>query len=457
MFHKPFEKLVVALIAVFLATSCAIFPENGTYYGFLTQGLDTLAGAGIKHVGIVERGLSALIAWLWQIGGTLCVRISVFILIFVFAYFAMALILVIARFTATRFSLPRLAPITGWLIILLLALLAVKSVIGGWEMLSTDSRLLAPLDLLKFATKQKADNIYFNPYAWRFVRPLHTEWMPKESAALWKEAAENPSIWRKMDRAHRFDLVLLSGPTVEFKPLLDHLMSSPDWILVYFDNGGFAFARQSGQKPIPPTSADLSARFTSPSNKAKALAQAAMQCAVLQNYEKANALLRDGEVINSNCPEIFTTQAYIHLERQNWSAAINNANKALAQNPTSLTALQIKAQALLKNKDPDQAFLVSREIITLYPDDFYSLLLHAQIANTAHAYQSETRSLERVIEIAEKNEFPTAVYRVFLGQSYAKQGMGRPAIEQLDIALKDPSLSEEQRKQVRESLATVRQ
>ncbi|MEO8205652.1 MAG: hypothetical protein ABI615_05685 [Chthoniobacterales bacterium] len=454
---KPLEKLITVLIALFLAASCAIFPENGAYYATLTQGLDILAGANASPLGFAERSLSAFTATIWNLVGTLGLRVTLFILVFVITGFGILFILTATRYVIRRFPLPRFLWIGSWLLILVITGIAGKTLLGNWSLLSLDRRLVAPLDLLDFATKQKADTLYFNPYVRRYVRPLHSQWLSRESEISWKEAAENPSVWRKLDRIHRFNLVLLSGPTAEFKPLLDHLLTSPDWQLIYFDNGGFAFARQTQKKELRPVSKDISDKFEGAGNKAVALAQTAMQCAVMQDYETATTLLRDAEKIDKNCPDVFATQSLINLERKNWSAAIHHADEALALNPTLLSALQIKAQALLKNKDIEQAYLTSLEIRDLYPDDFYSLLLHAQIANTAHAYQDETRTLGQILKIAEKNRFPTGVYRVFLGQSYARQGLGKEAIDQFQAALNDPAFSSEQKTQINESLKTVRQ
>ncbi|MEO8824328.1 MAG: hypothetical protein ABI443_00705 [Chthoniobacterales bacterium] len=459
MARKSLEKVVVVLIAFFVALSFAAFPADGNYYAFLTLGLDVLKGGASSHSGILEKACAALFAMVWRVGGILTVQLCLLLVVFAVTFFLLKAFFSLARRLRLKTHSPILSrailPIC-WAVVGILATWAIHDTFRNWTRLGTDRRLFAPLDLLDYAHSGKVKNIYFNPYMRRFIAPLHPEWI-KNNDTSWQRAASNPVVWRELDRNQRFDLVLLSGPVAEYQELLDHLQSSPDWQLVYIDNGGFAFARGINNKTPSFTSENLTAKFHTPSNKARALAQTAMQYTALQNFEKANSLLREGETLDRRCAEIYISEALINLQRKNWSAAVNHANEALGMDSDSLPALQIKAQALMENRDIQQAYLVSSEIIQRYPTDFYSLLLHARIANVAHAYQSETEALEKVIVIAEENQFPTGAYRVFLGQSYAKQGLGRQAVEQWELALKDKNLSDKQKRQISDSMAIVRQ
>ncbi len=78
------------------------------------------------------------------------------------------------------------------------------------------------------------------------------------------------------------------------------------------------------------------------------------------------------------------------------------------------------------------------------------------MASDAHAYSAEQDSLERLIRLAEKQNLPTTDYRVYLGQCFAHMGLARPALQQLELALKDPSLSAQQRLDLTTAAATVR-
>jgi uncharacterized protein (DUF736 family) len=84
------------------------------------------------------------------------------------------------------------------------------------------------------------------------------------------------------------------------------------------------------------------------------------------------------------------------------------------------------------------------------------LFLHAQIASAAHAYGDEQDSLLKLVALAEKQNLRATDYRVYLGQSYAHTGLARQALEQLELALKDPSLSAPQRADLTTAAATVR-
>ena len=53
--------------------------------------------------------------------------------------------------------------------------------------------------------------------------------------------------------------------------------------------------------------------------------------------------------------------------------------------------------------------------------------------------------LRKLIALAEKSDRPTSGYRVYLGQSLARAGEARPALEEFAKAMSDPDLPKDQR------------
>jgi predicted Zn-dependent protease len=105
----------------------------------------------------------------------------------------------------------------------------------------------------------------------------------------------------------------------------------------------------------------------------------------------------------------------------------------------------------------DDAYAAAQRAAELAPGDEGALWLAARAANAANAFQSEAQILERLVALTEGRGADTGFYQLYLGQSYAKQGLARPALRALEKAAAAPGLSEEQRSELQEEIARVRE
>jgi tetratricopeptide (TPR) repeat protein len=257
------------------------------------------------------------------------------------------------------------------------------------------------------------------------------------------EAVQDPSLWRVLDREQRFDGVLLIGPVSEYLPLLTHLVSSPDYRIARVDNWGVLFVNGV---PTPYTPPELeSLKLSSDKDRGIYLSEMALvldaagQTAAARDYIAAALACAPKE------PSVYTRQAALELSRKHYPDALAAANRALALHPHDPAALDIEARTYSAAGLVEHAWDVAEDLKSRAPDDMNVLFLHARISNATHAYSAEEDSLEHLIRLAEKQGLPSTDYRVYLGQCYAKQGLARPALEQLEIASKAPNLTAKQR------------
>ena len=92
----------------------------------------------------------------------------------------------------------------------------------------------------------------------------------------------------------------------------------------------------------------------------------------------------------------------------------------------------------------------------LAPGDVGALWLAARCANAARAFQSEAVILEQLIALSEARGADASFYQLYLGQSYARQGLARPALRALQKAAEAPGLSDEQRRELEQEIADIR-
>ncbi|MFM8789536.1 MAG: hypothetical protein ACKOEI_06735, partial [Chthoniobacterales bacterium] len=137
--------------------------------------------------------------------------------------------------------------------------------------------------------------------------------------------------------------------------------------------------------------------------------------------------------------------------------ALEQSERAVALTPDSAGAWQARADALLHAGRVDEAYAAGQRAADLAPGDEGALWLAARTANAARAFQSEAEILERLIALTEGRGGDAGFYELYLGQSYAKQGLARPALRYLQKAADAPGLSDEQRAELHEEIARVRE
>jgi tetratricopeptide (TPR) repeat protein len=136
--------------------------------------------------------------------------------------------------------------------------------------------------------------------------------------------------------------------------------------------------------------------------------------------------------------------------------ALEESLRAVDLDPSLPLAWEVRAEACLHAGLTDDAYAAAQKAAALAPGDTGTLWLAARTANAARAFQTEAELLERLVALTAARGGDTGFYRLYLGQSYAKQGLARPALRELGLAAESPSLSAKQRSELEEEIALIR-
>jgi hypothetical protein len=121
----------------------------------------------------------------------------------------------------------------------ILPLLLAAALAGCQKSQPADPRLESPAALARDAAGRSLHKIFVNPEARALFPGLPLAPASPQDAA----AGQSPSLWRQLDRAQRFDAVLLAGQAGDYLALARHLAESPDFRLARVDNWGLLFVR----------------------------------------------------------------------------------------------------------------------------------------------------------------------------------------------------------------------
>jgi tetratricopeptide (TPR) repeat protein len=312
----------------------------------------------------------------------------------------------------------------------------------------------------------EAKSLYFSPAVRAYLVGHRPELVPaelkkpdSEQTLQFAQAAQDPTLWRKLARDLQFDTVLLTGEPGEYRPLLRHLLASKDWTLSYLDHTSLVFKRQGEKSWIPEDLNGVLAKFSKASSRDRAtvLAQLASKLLEITQYAQAKKCLDQALELDKKQPEIWTAKALYQLHFGQWPQALETANKALELDPDFLPALSAKAQLLFNLHRFQEALPTSQRLVKASPANPQVLLLHAKIAHETEDYSLEAETLKSIIELADQQHTSTTGYRLFLAQAYAHNGNAIPALEQFQRVLQAPDITEDQRNSVQECIATIQE
>jgi hypothetical protein len=299
--------------------------------------------------------------------------------------------------------------------------------------------------------------VYINPQGLalaRFSGPLP----PRASEGETLRLAREPKLWRAQDRQARYGAVWLLGEKSDYAPLARHLGESPDWRLAAIDATGLLFVRGRSTGEFATEPAQQMARgFVGAANRSRFLAGAALACLAAQSLPEAGELSRTSVRKSDLASASAAARALVLLSLGQIDGALEQSARAIVLTPASSPAWQARAETLLHAGRADDAYAAAQRAAELAPGDEGALWLAARAANAANAFQSEAEILERLVALTEGRGADTGFYQLYLGQSYAKQGLARPALRALEKAAAAPGLSEEQRSELQEEIARVRE
>ena len=271
------------------------------------------------------------------------------------------------------------------------------------------------------------------------------------------QAAQDSSIFRELDRIHRFPEIWLLGEPSLFKSLLEHLLETKDFGVSYVDHTSIILRRGVGDSWQPGDPEAESNRFSDPRERAYFLAQYASRLVALHRPDAAIRWLKLAEQTAPNVPDVWSAWSAQRMAKGDWEEASKYADRSLSIDENFIPGIACKAQCLYATKKFRAAYDLSARLLASSPDDAGMLFYHAKLAHEARAFQAEIEALQRLIGLAEKAGANVSGYRVYLAQAYAAHGDADNAMDQVTLALLDTSLPREQRKFADELLTQIKQ
>jgi len=336
----------------------------------------------------------------------------------------------------------------------LLILAAGRSGLPRWYNLAMDDAAVRPT-LTRDALPADGP-VYINPAGLslaRFSGTLPPRGDGNETRSLGRE----PSLWRSIDRAARYRGVWLLGDKSDYAPLARHLGESPDWRLAAADATGLLFLRQPrleefATEPVQ----DRASVMTGSANRAVFFAATSLACLAAQALPEAGELSALAVRRSDRSSRAATARALVFISLGQPREALAESERAIALEPDSAEVWQVRAEALLHAGLADDAYAAASRATELAPGDAGTLWLAARTANAARALQSEAALLEELIALTEARGGDAGFYHLYLGQSYARRGLTRPALRSLQLAAGAPGLTADQRRELEEEIATLR-
>jgi tetratricopeptide (TPR) repeat protein len=316
----------------------------------------------------------------------------------------------------------------------------------------SDLRLLVPKELADQVRALDQAKAFANPSALAHLLLVAPSSAGSVSMADAVRLSTNPSQWREGFRRAKWNAVLLSGTLGEYRPLLDHLMGSPDWHLASVTNHGFLFLHGSG---LPARSLDGTFRCATDLETAVYLAQISTYYDAVRRTSDARACIERALELAPNSVTVLSHAATFAAAHKRWQDTIGYSRRALAVDHGLAHAKLVQALALLETGEADKAQELVDEVLLQSPDDSYTLFLSARIRRALNDPVREAESLEKLVAIGEKTGISTANYRIYLGQAYARQSLAEPALQNYRAALNSGQLDARQAEDVRDAIKSI--
>lgn len=270
-----------------------------------------------------------------------------------------------------------------------------------------------------------------------FVNQATAGWFVEQKFEAWQideldqaerlRAGVDPAFWRVKDRARRYDAVAVLGEPGDARPLVAHLMESPDWRLAWVGSSGCLFARSSlREKPL------LTRRSS---------AQTAHWLIEVGMLDEARRMIERLEDADRDHVEFLRT--FLLTEERDWVGVIERTEAAQGRFAEAL--LVLRARAFLERGDGKAAWRTMRSLAQRKDADAATLFLYARACRAAHAWEEEVRALQRVISLLDAAGAPTSTYQVYLGQACSSAGKKKEALASFREAVADPALPQAQR------------
>jgi len=315
-----------------------------------------------------------------------------------------------------------------------------------------DLRLIAPVALIE-AAKKNGGRIFSSPSMLWEMAALSPESLGSTPMTIRAAMVSSPVRWRDEDRENPSSAVIIAGRVAEASPLIEHLLSSPDWRLAQVDNHGLLFLRGKGPNFSPPATENLGVGI-SPDQRPYFLARTALNYQQADLKTAARSLMDNALDAAPGDSRVLVCGASLAASQGQWERARALAEKSLKADPESQTGAYLLALSLLETGVPVRALDLAGDLIRTSPRDPSLLLLHARAARAARDPTSEINSLEKLVSVLESNGYPTTKVQIYLGQAWAQKGFPDQALKAYRAALAG-DLTAGEASDVREAVKTI--
>lgn len=272
----------------------------------------------------------------------------------------------------------------------------------------------------------------------------------------WHRLAGDPVLWRRAISGERPGAVVLAGPREEFRPLLWHLLESPDWVLARVTPGAFVFLPSGwglvGTRMDSGVWPEAAPEGLTGGQRGVFWARMGAQAAAAREYGLARRYFDRAVEAAPQHPLALVMRASFFAERGDWLEAAHDARRLVRERPNFVAAWKVLAQAELALGGRAAAFDAARRLMELAPQDTQALFVAARCFSEANAPEYELEALGRLIALSRRRGLPVGNYELYLGQALARRGFREQAAEALRRALESGELTGEGRQRARELL-----
>lgn len=381
---------------------------------------------------------------IWQI-------VQVFLIAAFFAISGLTLALWLGRFFP---KFRRLLPVLALVFLTLWSGLRVWDGFGHRAALMAPVALTQPTELYEDLVSKEVGQVFASPTALGYLQLRRLELVKDLSLKSSAELVRNPRGWREALRASGWRAVMLAGPTSEYRTLLDHLLTSPDWRLARISNQGFLFLRETGA-PVAAIDAG-SVQIGSARDNAVYLAQVAERYEAVRRTSEARQLSKLAVEAAPDDVDVLAHTAALEASRGKWYDAIVYCDRGLQIDPSSSYLRLLKASCLLEAKQPEKAEQLARQVLSDSPNDLYTLFLYARISRALHDASAESETLEKLIKLTPQEVIPVN-YFIFLGQAYARMGYAELALKAYKEALSRPDIGPQLSAEVSDQIKNIQE
>lgn len=296
----------------------------------------------------------------------------------------------------------------------------------------------------------------------------------REFVDLYRRAMYDPAEWERWMRERSVSVAFLEYGTADDRPLLQYLVKSRVWDLLYFDHAACIFVHQScwaelrddkqlkALKPVHLTDTNAVLTYAHELADETADHDAYLRSRVVTTVgnflmvvgavDTAEALFEDAVAMHPRPSEAWMNLAVINLDAGDKERAMDLTEKLLAINPRYFYARLMQAQIKATEGNLDAAVAETEAVLDEQPHSAQAWLLRGQLAARQGDRKTAIQAIQRTI--AEHVE-DSHLY-LFLGQLLAAEGRTNEAASAYEKCLETWHGPPQQREQIEAILAKLR-